>query len=90
MKPGAILINTSRGPIVEEAPLIEALREGRIAGAAVDVFDVEPLPALHPYRSLGNALATPQIGYVSRELYATFYRDTVQNISQWLDQQEGK
>jgi phosphoglycerate dehydrogenase-like enzyme len=90
MKSSARLVNTSRGPIVEEAALIKALREGRIAGAAVDVFDVEPLPALHPYRSLGNVLATPHIGYVSRELYATFYRDTVQNISQWLDQQEGK
>jgi phosphoglycerate dehydrogenase-like enzyme len=89
MKSSARLVNTSRGPIVEEAALIEALREGRIAGAAVDVFDVEPLPALHPYRSLGSALATPHIGYVSRELYATFYRDTVRNISEWLDQQDG-
>ena len=89
MKSSARLVNTSRGPIVQEAALIEALREGRIAGAAVDVFDVEPLPALHPYRSLGNALATPHIGYVSRELYATFYRDTVRNISEWLDQHDG-
>ena len=89
MKSSARLVNTSRGPIVHEAALIEALREERIAGAAVDVFDVEPLPALHPYRSLGNALATPHIGYVSRELYATFYRDTVRNISEWLDQHDG-
>jgi phosphoglycerate dehydrogenase-like enzyme len=87
MKSSARLVNTSRGPIVEEAALIEALPEGRIAGAAVDVFDVEPLPSNHPYRSLENVLATPHIGYVSRELYATFYRDTVQNITAWLDQQ---
>jgi phosphoglycerate dehydrogenase-like enzyme len=87
MKSSARLVNTSRGPIVEEAALIEALREGRIAGAALDVFDVEPLPPNHPYRSLENVLATPHIGYVSRELYATFYRDTVQNITAWLDQQ---
>jgi phosphoglycerate dehydrogenase-like enzyme len=80
-------VNTSRGPIVEEAALIEALRARRIAGAALDVFDVEPLPSNHPYRSLENVLATPHIGYVSRELYATFYRDTVQNIAAWLDQQ---
>jgi phosphoglycerate dehydrogenase-like enzyme len=86
MKPSARLVNTSRGPIVEEAALVEALRESRIAGAAIDVFDVEPLPPDHPYRSLENALATPHIGYVSRELYGTFYRDTVKNIAAWLDQ----
>jgi phosphoglycerate dehydrogenase-like enzyme len=86
MKPSARLINTSRGPIVEEAALVRALRERRIAGAAIDVFDVEPLPPNHPYRSLENALATPHIGYVSRELYKTFYGDTVKNIAAWLDQ----
>jgi phosphoglycerate dehydrogenase-like enzyme len=86
MKPSARLINTSRGPIVEEAALVKALRERRIAGAAIDVFDVEPLPPDHPYRSLENALATPHIGYVSRELYRTFYGDTVKNITAWLDQ----
>jgi phosphoglycerate dehydrogenase-like enzyme len=86
MKPSARLVNTSRGPIVEEAALVEALRERRIAGAAIDVFDVEPLPSDHPYRSLENALATPHIGYVSRELYRTFYGDTVKNIAAWLDQ----
>ena len=85
MKPSARLVNTSRGPIVEEAALIEALRERRIAGAAIDVFDVEPLPPDHPYRSLENVLATPHIGYVSRELYRTFYGDTVKNIAAWLD-----
>ena len=89
MKSSARLVNTSRGPIVEEAALIDALREKRIAGAAVDVFDIEPLPPNHPYRSLENVLATPHIGYVTRELYATFYRDTVQNIAAWLDRRVG-
>ena len=87
MKPSARLVNTSRGPIVQEAALIEALRHRKIAGAAIDVFDVEPLPSDHPYRSLENALATPHIGYVSRELFRTFYGDTVRNIAAWLDQQ---
>ena len=87
MKPTARLINTSRGPIVDEQALIETLRERRIAGAAVDVFDIEPLPADHPFRSLDNVLATPHIGYVARELYRTFYSDTVENITQWLAQQ---
>ncbi len=85
MKPAAWLINTSRGPIVEDGALIAALRERRIAGAAVDVFDVEPLPADHPYRSLDAMLATPHIGYVSLNLYRTFYGDTVKNILAWLD-----
>jgi phosphoglycerate dehydrogenase-like enzyme len=85
MKPSAWLVNTSRGPIVEESALIAALRERRIAGAAVDVFDVEPLPADHPYRSLDNMLATPHIGYVSLNLYRAFYGDTVKNILAWLD-----
>jgi len=85
MKPTAWLVNTSRGPIVEDSALTAALREHRIAGAAVDVFDVEPLPADHPYRSLDNVLATPHIGYVSLNLYRTFYGDTVKNILAWLD-----
>jgi phosphoglycerate dehydrogenase-like enzyme len=85
MKPTARLINTSRGPIVVEAALIEALASGRIAGAAVDVFDTEPLPPDHPYRRLDKLLATPHIGYVSRALYQRFYGDTVANILEWLD-----
>jgi phosphoglycerate dehydrogenase-like enzyme len=89
MKPTARLVNTSRGPIVVEAGLLAALRSGKIAGAAVDVFDQEPLPHDHPFRSLPNLLATPHIGYVSRGLYARFYQDTVDNIRQWLDARDG-
>ena len=81
MKPSARLINTSRGPIVDEATLIEVLRHRRIAGAALDVFDIEPLPPDHPFRSLENVLATPHIGYVARDLCKTFYGDTVKNIT---------
>jgi|SRR5579862_3303235 phosphoglycerate dehydrogenase-like enzyme len=85
MKPTARLINTSRGPIVDEQALISALRKKQISGAAIDVFDIEPLPASHPFRTLDNVLATPHIGYVSQELYRTFYEDSVSNIRTWLD-----
>jgi phosphoglycerate dehydrogenase-like enzyme len=85
MKPTARLVNTSRGPIVQEAALIQALASHRIAGAAIDVYDTEPLPLDHPYRNMPNLLATPHIGYVSRGLYERFYRDTVSNIIAWLD-----
>jgi phosphoglycerate dehydrogenase-like enzyme len=87
MKPTARLINTSRGPIVDEQALIRALRNKQIAGAAIDVFDIEPLPASHPFRTLDNVLATPHIGYVSQGLYRTFYEDSVSNIWKWLDSQ---
>jgi phosphoglycerate dehydrogenase-like enzyme len=89
MKPTARLVNTSRGSIVVEADLLAALRSGKIAAAAVDVFDQEPLPNDHPFRSQANLLATPHIGYVSRGLYARFYQDTVDNIWQWLDARDG-
>jgi phosphoglycerate dehydrogenase-like enzyme len=85
MKRTARLINTSRGPIVVESALASALKERQIAGAAVDVYDTEPLPQHHPYRNLENLLATPHIGYVSRALYERFYRDTVSNILTWLE-----
>jgi phosphoglycerate dehydrogenase-like enzyme len=85
MKPTAWLINASRGPIVEEQALITALQNKRLAGAAIDVFDIEPLPSSHPFRTLVNVLATPHIGYVSQGLYKTFYEDTVSNIRKWLD-----
>jgi phosphoglycerate dehydrogenase-like enzyme len=87
MKPAARLVNTSRGPIVVEADLVAALKDKKIAGAAIDVFDQEPLPLDHPFRALPNLLATPHIGYVSRGLYARFYQDTVANICSWLDSQ---
>jgi phosphoglycerate dehydrogenase-like enzyme len=84
MKPGARLVNTSRGPIVAEAALIEALASGKIAGAALDVYDIEPLPPNHPFRKIDRLLATPHIGYVSRGLYERFYRDMAANIAAWL------
>jgi phosphoglycerate dehydrogenase-like enzyme len=85
MKPTARLVNTSRGPIVDEAALIDVLGRRRIAGAAIDVFDREPLSKDHPFRTLSNVVATPHIGYVARGLYETFYGDTVKNIEKWLD-----
>jgi phosphoglycerate dehydrogenase-like enzyme len=80
MKPAAYLINTSRGPIVDEPALLDALRSGTIAGAGVDVFDPEPLPAEHPLRLLDNVVMTPHLGYVTRETYATFFGDAVEDI----------
>ena len=85
MKPTAWLVNTSRGPIVDEAALIEALQARRIAGAALDVFEIEPLPADHRFRRLDNVLATPHIGYVTEELYRTFYGDAAASIAAWLE-----
>jgi phosphoglycerate dehydrogenase-like enzyme len=85
MKPTARFVNTSRGPIVDEAALIEVLQARRIAGAAVDVFDAEPLPPDHPFRKLENVLATPHIGYVTEDLYRTFYGDAATNIAKWLE-----
>jgi phosphoglycerate dehydrogenase-like enzyme len=85
MKPSAWLINTSRGPLIDETALIEALQEKRIAGAALDVFDTEPLPADHPFRTMDNLLATPHIGYVTEDTYKIFYQDTVENLVAWLD-----
>jgi phosphoglycerate dehydrogenase-like enzyme len=85
MKPTAWLVNTSRGPIVDEAALIEALQARSIAGAALDVFEIEPLPADHPFRRLDNVLATPHIGYVTEELYRTFYGDAAASIAAWLE-----
>jgi phosphoglycerate dehydrogenase-like enzyme len=80
MKPEAYLINTSRGPIVVEAALIAALRAGRIAGAGIDVYDVEPPPADHPFRTLDNVTVTPHIGYVTHETLKAFYADTLDAV----------
>ncbi|BBY27345.1 D-2-hydroxyacid dehydrogenase family protein [Mycolicibacterium sediminis] len=85
MKPTALLINTSRGPIVDEAALIDALRSGSIAGAGLDVFDTEPLPPGHPLRTLPNVTATPHVGYVADRPYRIFFRDGVAAIAEWLD-----
>jgi phosphoglycerate dehydrogenase-like enzyme len=84
MKPTSILVNTSRGPIVDESALVEALRRRVIACAALDVYDAEPLPADHPLRSLDNALLTPHIGYVSKQLYTVFYEDAVEDIAAFI------
>jgi phosphoglycerate dehydrogenase-like enzyme len=81
MKPSALLVNTSRGPIVDEDALIHVLRERKIAGAALDVFDIEPLPTGHPLRTLDNVLATPHIGYVTQGMYKTFYEQAVEDIA---------
>ncbi|WP_248739567.1 D-2-hydroxyacid dehydrogenase family protein [Pseudomonas kribbensis] len=83
MKPTALLVNTARGPIVDEAALIKALQKQRIGGAALDVFDEEPLPALHPFRTLDNVLATPHVGYVSRQNYEQFFSQMIEDIQAW-------
>jgi phosphoglycerate dehydrogenase-like enzyme len=84
MKPTAYLINTSRGPIVDEPALIDALQRGAIAGAGLDVFDVEPLPLDHPLRSIPNTVLTPHIGYASKQSYALFYSQMLEDVEAWL------
>jgi phosphoglycerate dehydrogenase-like enzyme len=85
MKPDAILINTSRGAIVDEAALIETLKNRRIGGAALDTFEVEPLPEDHPFRTLDNVVATGHVGYVTEGSYRLYFGDTVENIRAWMD-----
>ena len=84
MKPTAIFINTSRGPIVQEQPLLEALHDGRIAGAGIDVYDQEPLPADHPYRTSPRTVLTPHLGYVTRGTYEVFYGEAVEDVAAFL------
>ncbi|MER5538155.1 D-2-hydroxyacid dehydrogenase family protein [Streptomyces mirabilis] len=84
-KPTAYLINTSRAAIVDQDALLAALHEGRIAGAGIDVFDVEPLPGNHPMRTAPRLLATPHLGYVSRANYAQYYGQAVEDIQAYLD-----
>ena len=85
MKSSAYLINTSRGPIVDEAALIDVLQNERIAGAGLDVFDVEPLPDDHPLRNMPNTVIIPHLGYVTVENYRNWYGGTVENVRSWLD-----
>lgn len=85
MKKTAYLINTSRGPIVDEKALIAALQSKSIAGAGLDVFDVEPLPLDHPFRKMDNAVITPHLGYVSEQNYRKYFPDAVEDIRAWLD-----
>jgi phosphoglycerate dehydrogenase-like enzyme len=84
MKPGAILVNVSRGPIVEEAALIETLRSGHLAGAGLDVFDREPLPLDHPFRSLDNVVVTPHVGYVTEQLFRAAWRRMAEDVAAYL------
>ncbi|WP_324278379.1 D-2-hydroxyacid dehydrogenase family protein [Blastococcus brunescens] len=84
MKHTAVFVNTSRGPIVEEAALIDVLREGRIAGAGIDVYDREPLPRDHPLRELRRAVLTPHLGYVTRGSYEIYYREAVEDVAAWM------
>ena len=84
MRPSAYLVNTSRGPLVDEAALIEAVAAGRLAGVGLDVFDAEPLPLDHPLRDLPNTVLTPHLGYVTKRTFDVFYRDIVENIAAYL------
>jgi phosphoglycerate dehydrogenase-like enzyme len=84
MKPSAYLVNTSRGPIVDTDALVEALEAGTIAGAGIDVYDTEPLPADHPLRGAPRTILTPHLGYVTEDTYAVFFGDAVENVLAWL------
>jgi phosphoglycerate dehydrogenase-like enzyme len=85
MRPDALLVNTSRGPIVDEAALLQALRDGTIAGAGLDVFDVEPLPAGHPLRAAPNVLLSPHLGYVTEATFRLFFAEAVEDVEAFLD-----
>jgi phosphoglycerate dehydrogenase-like enzyme len=85
MKPSAYIINTSRGPIIEEAALLAALGENKIAGAGLDVFDIEPLPVDHPLRKMDNVVLTPHLGYVAVQNYRAYFGGVVDDIRAFLD-----
>jgi phosphoglycerate dehydrogenase-like enzyme len=85
MKPTAYFVNTSRGPLVDTAALLRALHDGAIAGAALDVYDREPLPPDDPLRSAPGTVLTPHLGYVTRENYRVFFADVVEDVEAWLD-----
>jgi phosphoglycerate dehydrogenase-like enzyme len=85
MKATALLVNTSRGPLIDETALVDVLKRKAIGGAALDVFDTEPLPPGHPLRTLPNALVTPHIGFVTEETYKVFYQDSLEAVLAWLN-----
>ncbi|MFC7597429.1 D-2-hydroxyacid dehydrogenase family protein [Terrabacter sp. GCM10028922] len=85
MRPDALLVNTSRGPIVDEQALLAALDRGHLGGVGLDVFDEEPLPAGHPLRRAPRTLLTPHVGYVTQDVYATFFRGVVEGVTAYLD-----
>ena len=84
MKPTAYLVNTSRGPIVDETALLETLQQRRIAGAGIDVFSVEPLPVDHPFRKVDNLVLTPHLGYVTADSFRNHYTQMVEGVDAWF------
>jgi phosphoglycerate dehydrogenase-like enzyme len=85
LRPDALLVNTSRGPIVDERALLAALDRGHLGGVGLDVFDEEPLPVDHPLRTAPRTLLTPHLGYVTRDVYATFFSGVVEDVTAYLD-----
>jgi len=85
LKPSTLLVNTARGPIVDEAAMVEMLRDGRLWGAGLDVYDVEPLPADHPLLSLPNVALTPHVGWAAEDGYVGFFEGIVENVEAYLD-----
>ncbi|SCD37625.1 D-isomer specific 2-hydroxyacid dehydrogenase, NAD binding domain, partial [Streptomyces sp. SolWspMP-sol7th] len=85
MRPSAYLVNTSRGPLVETTALVAALHEGRLAGAGLDVYDTEPLPADHPLRTAPGTVLTPHLGYVTEGTYEVFYGQAAEAVRAWAD-----